>query len=52
MELKLKDLETKEKQDKGNKGNQGDKGDNERLLADKPVIYAVNVTEGNSPLSS
>ena len=45
MELELKDLETKEKQDKGNKGNQGDKGGGERLLADKPVIYAVNVTE-------
>lgn len=48
MELELKDLETKEREDKGDKGVKGDrrdKGGNERLLADKPVIYAVNVGE-------
>jgi ribosome-binding ATPase YchF (GTP1/OBG family) len=49
MELELKDLETKEKREKGDKGGKGDKGDSERLLADKPVIYAVNVGEDKLP---
>ncbi|MBI5356708.1 redox-regulated ATPase YchF [Candidatus Collierbacteria bacterium] len=48
MELELKDLEMREKRDKGNKGNkknQGDEGEEKKLLANKPVIYAVNVGE-------
>lgn len=53
MELELKDLETiekKERGDRGNKEDKGDKGEEKKLLANKPVIYAINM--GEDKLSS
>lgn len=50
MELELKDLETLERKEKENKGDKGDRGEEKKLLANKPIIYAINV--GEDKLSS